>query len=303
MNTQAKSTAPVANIAQALIRLMRPEQWTKNVFVLLPILFGHKLGVTVVPPALLAFACFCLLSSAIYCINDVFDAPADRLHPRKRLRPVASGVVGPSTAIAFAILLFVLAFSLSFLLPVRFRWIACVYVANNFGYFLLFKRLVILDVLIVAIGFVLRILAGCAAVSIVASSWIIVCGFSLAMLLGFGKRRLELTADRVTPAYRHALESYDEAKLDTLMAITSSLCLMSYMLYTVSPETVARHQTDNLVYSVPIVAYGIFRFLFKVREGGHDGPDELLLKDPVFSLIVLVWLIMVAAILAWPHFG
>ena len=154
--------------------------------------------------------------------------------------------------------------------------------------------------LLIAIGFCLRILAGCAALSLHASSWILVCGFSLAMLLGFGKRRLEIDQDGLDTRYRRSLQSYSVAKLNMLLSITSSICLLSYMLYTVSPQTISLHRTGNLIYTVPFVAYGIFRYLFKVQEGRHDGPVEILLKDPIFALNGLAWIMMVAAIFFVP---
>src|SRR5262249_33704356 len=153
---------------------------------------------------------------------------------------------------------------------------------NSLAYCLVLKHKVIVDVLMIATGFVLRILAGCSAIDCQASTWILVCGFSLALLLGFGKRRAELVRVRQRHGFRPALENYDNAKLDVLLAICASLCLLSYMLYTVASETMALHGTRHLLYTVPFVAYGLFRFVFKVQEGKGDGPTDILLHDPVF---------------------
>src|SRR5262249_21287673 len=158
------------------------------------------------------------------------------------------------------------------------------YLLNSIAYCLLLKHQVIADVLSIAIGFVLRLLAGCAAIGAEPSSWIIVCGFSLATLLGFGKRKLELGNLQQPGTYLPILTLYSEEKLNLLLGITASLCLLSYMLYTVSPETIRLHGTEQLVYTVPFVAYGVFRFLFKVQDGQYDGPVELLLKDRVFAV-------------------
>jgi 4-hydroxybenzoate polyprenyltransferase len=175
------------------IRICRPHQWTKNVFVLAPLLFSESIGK---PEALLhaglAFLCFCFWSSSVYCLNDLLDAEADRVHPRKCKRPIPSGRVAPWMAIALGLGLAVSASAIAILtLPPLFLVFGLVYLANSVLYCLLLKHRVIVDVLSIAIGFVLRLLAGCAAITVVPTSWILVCGFSLAMLLGFGKRRLD----------------------------------------------------------------------------------------------------------------
>jgi 4-hydroxybenzoate polyprenyltransferase len=285
-----------------VLRLARPQHWVKNVFVLAPLLFGGLLTWQAVLRIGFAFGCFCLLSSGIYCLNDAFDAPADRRHSRKRHRPVASGAIPVSAALALAAALIGMALLASTALSQRFALICGLYVVNNLIYCAYLKHRVIADVLQIAIGFALRILAGCAALGLRPSSWILVCGFSLAMLLGFGKRRLEIDVANSGTTFRHSLRSYSEAKLNLLLGVTSSVCLLSYMLYTVSPETVRLHGTENLIYTVPPVAYGIFRYLLKVQEGRHDGPVELLLKDPVFMLDVLIWIVMVAGIRFIPIF-
>jgi hypothetical protein len=150
-------------------------------------------------------------------------------------------------------------------------------------------------VLCIAAGFVLRLLGGCAAIEVQPSSWLVVCGFALAMMLGFGKRRLEVGGQSL--AYRPVLVSYSADKLNMLLSVTTSICLLSYMLYTVSPETVHLHHTDRLVYTIPFVAYGVFRYMFKVQEGRHDGPVEVLLKDPIFALNGALWVVAVFVVL------
>jgi hypothetical protein len=141
----------------------------------------------------------------------------------------------------------------------------------------------------IATGFVLRLIAGCVAIGVDPSSWILVCGFALAMLLGFGKRRIEVSQE-MTENQRPSLVSYSPAKLDVVLGVCTAICLVSYMLYTVAPETIQRHRTDKLIYTIPIVAYGLFRYLFKCQEGGkNDGPSELLLSDWVFAVTGLLW--------------
>jgi 4-hydroxybenzoate polyprenyltransferase len=281
------------------LRLCRPGQWVKNIFVLVPVVFsGRVTEIAAVRAGAVAFACFCLWSSAVYSLNDVLDAQSDRRHPRKRIRPVASGRIQPVVALGLAFGLTLAAAGTAFAtLPVSFLMIGGLYLANSVLYGLLLKHRVIIDVLSISVGFVLRLLAGCAAIGVAPTSWILVCGFSLAMLLGFGKRRLEMLALSDPTEYRPSLQSYSAEKLNILLGITASTCLLSYMLYTVSPDTVRLHQTTRLVYTVPFVAYGIFRYIFKVQEGGRDGPVEVLVKDPVFALNGLLWLLAVVSVL------
>jgi decaprenyl-phosphate phosphoribosyltransferase len=282
-----------------IVTICRPRQWTKNVFVLAPVLFSESIGKPAnLLSAGIAFVCFCLWSSSVYCLNDVLDAKADRQHPRKRNRPIPSGRVSSALATMLGIGLAVLGGIIAYqALPLPFLFFGSIYLANSVLYCLLLKHRVIVDVLSIAIGFVLRLLAGCAAINVEPTSWILVCGFSLAMLLGFGKRRLEVDAVSQASEFRPALQSYSIDKLNLVLGVTSSICLLSYMLYTVSPQTVQLHHTDKLVYTVPFVAYGIFRYIFKVQEGQHDGPVEVLLKDPIFAINGLLWLVTIIAVL------
>jgi 4-hydroxybenzoate polyprenyltransferase len=282
-----------------LIQLLRPNQWAKNSFVVIPLLFGEVLTRTeAILSGLVACFCFCLWSSAVYCFNDILDAKADARHPRKRRRPVASGRVSTPAAMALCLGLLaggsalgLLAISLPFLI------VGALYLANSLLYCVLLKHRVIIDVISIALGFVLRIVAGCLAIKVEPTPWILVCGFSLAMLLGFGKRRLEVGSLTQPTVYRPSLESYSAEKLNILLSISAALCLISYMLYTIALETIQLHGTKNLVYSVPFVAYGVFRYLFKVQEARHDGPVEVLMKDSVFTANGVLWLLVVFAIL------
>jgi decaprenyl-phosphate phosphoribosyltransferase len=289
-----------------LIHLARPRPWAKNVFVLAPLVFSESVvNLNSALRAIAAFACFCLWSGALYGFNDVIDAENDRRHPRKRTRPIPSGritivsaLTWSATSVAAAVILSLLTLPM----PGHFLVFGGLYLANGIAYCLFLKRRVIIDVLSISIGFVIRLLAGCAAIGVDASSWILVCGFALAMLLGFGKRRLELGRLDEPASYRPTLQSYSEEKLNILLGVTSSICLLAYMLYTVSPQTVQLHQTDRLVYTVPFVAYGIFRYLFKVQEARHDGPVEVLLSDHIFALNMLLWSLSVIAVLYGPTF-
>lgn len=284
--------------ARALLTIMRPRHWAKNAFVLAPVIFAETAGRPVIEQALAAFAFFCALSSAVYAINDVVDAASDRVHPRKRFRPVASGQLSATAATTLAVVLTVAAFwAALMLLPLGVAIAGAAYAINNALYVTMLRHHVIIDVISIASGFVLRLLAGAAAIGVEPTSWLLVCGFSVALLLGFGKRRTELESAGVDASYRRSLELYTPAKLDTLLAICASMSVLSYMLYTASSDTIRLHNTDRLVYTVPFVAYAIFRFIFKVQEGKGDGPVEILLSDPVFQLNAALWAMSAALIL------
>ncbi len=282
------------------VHLCRVRHWVKNVFVLVPFLFAKKdYTASAILTVGIAFACFCLLSSAVYCLNDVIDAPADRAHPRKRTRPVASGRIRPSVAIGMSLILASVALLVaSFFLPLPAKVATFLYFFNSLAYCFFLRARVIVDVLVIAIGFVLRLLAGSFAVGAEPSSWLIVCGFSLALILGFGKRRSEIATLSDKADYRPVLDSYSASKLDLLLGVSSAICLLSYMLYTIAPETAALHGTKHLVYTVPFVFYGVLRFVFKTLEGRGDGPVEILTTDPVFTINGLLWCLVVILILA-----
>jgi len=285
-----------------LVRLGRPPHWIKNGFVLAPLLFvrPEPLG-----PALfrgvMAFVAFSLLASGIYCINDVLDAAADRAHPKKQFRPVAAGRISPVTATVWGlVLLGACAVVVALFLGPLFGVTLGAYAANNVAYNVLLKHKRIADVLCIALGFVLRLVAGSVAIEVTPSSWLLVCSFSLALFLGFGKRRSELALAQSGLQYRPALQWYSESKVDSLMSISASLTLMSYMLYTVAPETLRVHHTANLVYTVPPVFYGVFRYIFKVQEAHGETPEELILSDWVMPATVLIWAALVLLVLRFP---
>jgi 4-hydroxybenzoate polyprenyltransferase len=282
-----------------LVRLARPKHWVKNGFVAAPLLFvrpepfGHAIGLSA-----LAVAVFALVSSAIYCFNDVLDAESDRAHPTKRHRPVAAGQVSPPLAVAWGALLAACGIALAWWrLPAAFLLVVGAYVLNNVLYNARVKRIQIADVISIAFGFVLRLVAGAIAIGAEASSWLLVCSFSLALFLGFGKRRSELALAANGHLYRPVLKTYTAPMLDSLMSITAALTLMCYMLYTIAPETQQIHHTGNLVYTVPPVLYAMFRFIFKVQEARGESPEELLLGDPLMLIAGAAWVGLVILIL------
>jgi 4-hydroxybenzoate polyprenyltransferase len=288
--------------AADLLRLARPRQWAKNVFVLAPLIFSRSFfSLDLVAAALGATACFCLFSSAVYLFNDVLDAEADRRHPRKCRRPIPAGRVSKPAALALAAALTAAGASWAwYALPISLLVLGGLYLLNSLLYCLLLKHHAICDVLAIAVGFVLRLLAGCAAIGVEPSSWALICGFALALTLGFGKRRAEVGSLDRPDDYRPVLRFYDVQKLDTLLAINCALCIFAYVLYTVAPDTVALHGTTRLVYTIPFVVYGLYRFLFRVQEARGDGPVEILTSDPAFAVNGLAWIGSVIAVLLFP---
>jgi 4-hydroxybenzoate polyprenyltransferase len=301
MKTQDATLVDMQARLADLFALCRPQQWSKNVFVLAPLLFsGRFQDKQAVAAELIALAAFCFGSSAVYAFNDVIDAPADRHHPRKQNRPVASGRVDPLLAVFTAIAMLAGVGVLSSILPPTFWLFIGFYLVNSLLYCVWLKHKVILDVMVIGIGFVLRLVAGCAVIDVKPSPWMIICGFALALVLGFGKRRTEVQKVDKKSEYRFSLKSYDVDKLNTLLAVSVTVCLLSYMLYTIAPQTVQMHHTPNLIYTVPFVAYGLFRYLFKAQEGKGDGPTDILFRDRVFLVVGLLWGASVVLIL---HFS
>jgi 4-hydroxybenzoate polyprenyltransferase len=283
----------------SLIRLARPTHWVKNGFVAAPLLFANpdQLGAAAVESAT-AVAVFSLMASAIYCFNDVIDAESDRAHPTKRTRPVAAGEVPAAVGVAWGCLLGASAIGLAWLqLPIGVLAALGLYVLNNVLYNVRVKTVAIADVISIASGFVLRLVAGTIAIGVVASSWLLVCSFSLALFLGFGKRRSELALADQGRVYRPVLRAYTASTVDSAMSISATLTLMCYMLYTIAPETRLTHGTGNLIYTVPPVFYAMFRFIFKVQQAHGESPEELLLRDRVMLITGAVWIGLVLIVL------
>jgi len=284
-----------------LISLLRPHQWLKNGFVFVGLLFGHawndplKLG-----QALAAFAAFCLLASAVYVMNDLVDREQDRLHPKKKARPLAAGTVGIGAAQALAVACLLGGGAIAWLWAGSAPWVFLAYLLLNVGYSYGLKHVVILDVFIIAAGFMLRILAGTLGIGIAPSLWLLLCGLMLTLFLGFAKRRAELEALQDEGAgHRRVLEHYTAPMLDQFIGIAAAGTVISYALYTVSAETVALHGTRGLIATVPFVLYGILRYLWKLHSrGGGGDPAQELLRDPHLLAATAGWLAMVLLVLA-----
>ncbi len=278
---------------RALLVLARPWQWIKNGLVLAALVFGHRLfHPRDAVLAAVALVAFCALSSFAYVLNDISDRKADRLNPEKRDRPLACGDLTIAQAVRFAIALAAIATLLSIALGRNFLGIAALYVALQFGYSLWAKDYVVLDVIAVALGFVLRAFGGAVALAAEVSPWLVFITFVLAMLLVLARRRNELVAmGDGAPAHRAVLAQYSVRLLDQMLAIVAGSTLISYMIYTASPEVEAKLGTRYLYWTVPFVAFGILRYLYLVdaRNEGGD-PARLLIRDTPLLLTVLLWI-------------
>ena len=295
-----KTRSAVANLLISL----RPDQWTKNLIVFAALIFAVKL----LDPAALAlasaaFLIFCVLSGSVYLINDVSDREADRQHPLKRLRPIASGALGAGTALAWAISLSVVALAAAYALRPLFALTAAAYLALFVLYTSTLKHVVILDVMTIAIGFVLRAVAGGLVIGVPVSDWLLVCTILLALFLGLAKRRHELTmlADGAS-GHRRILEEYDPYLLDQMIAIVAAATLVVYIIYCASPDTAERFGTELLVLTTPFPIYGIFRYLYLVhRKHGGGSPSDMLLRDRPLLGCVALWGIAVVLIIYRPY--
>ena len=284
-----------------LLRLMRPYQWVKNTFIFTGLLFGHAWhDPHLVTQVIVVFIAFCLVSSAIYTFNDIIDLEQDKQHPKKCLRPLACGSVTRPAAVMLAALLGVLGLVLAYSASPTVLMILGGYALMNIAYSLRLKHVVILDVFIIATGFMLRILAGTLGVGIPPSQWLLLCGLMVTLFLGFTKRRAEiiaLTDDKT--AHRKVLEHYSPVLLDKMIGITAAGLIMSYSLYTMNADTIRIHNTPNLIYTVPFVMYGVFRYIYLLHHQSRGGdPSHDLVRDPHLFVVVGAWLLATILLIA-----
>ncbi|TWT46195.1 Decaprenyl-phosphate phosphoribosyltransferase [Phycisphaerae bacterium RAS1] len=278
----------------ALLQLLRPAQWSKNVFVFAGVVFGQKLDhPESVVQALLAFACFCLVSSTVYIINDVHDRHEDRLHPRKCRRPVASGLIAPGAALLLALLTGTVGLAGAFLLDRAFFLVAVTYLLLQLAYTAGLKRQVLLDVILIGTGFVLRAIAGAVVVHVEISHWLVICTFTLCLFMGFSKRRCELIALNENGGdagkHRKTLMFYTPDLLNQWTTLTAGIAVVSFILYATDERTVHVFKSNYLVYTLPLVVYAVFRFAFLVEHGRVDGPTDVVLKDRAFQAAIAAW--------------
>lgn len=285
----------------AVWQSLRPRQWVKNLFVFAGLVFGQKLLTPAIVPAVATFAIFCALSGAVYLLNDVADRDQDRLHPAKRARPIAAGRLSAGGAVAVAIVLIAGGVLAGAAIDRRLALVAGAYAALLGAYSAWLKHLVIVDVIVVAIGFVLRAVAGAVAIDVQISGWLLICTVLIALFLALGKRRHEyLTLGAEAGRHRPILAEYSTGLLDQMIAVVTASTVTAYALYTMSPETVAKFDTPLLAVTLPLVLYGIFRYLYLLyrREMGGN-PSELFLNDRPLLLNTLLWILTVVLVIYW----
>ena len=281
-----------STMISALIRTMRPKQWTKNLVLFAGLIFAqHLFNFISVFKTVIAFFLFCLLSSAIYIINDIKDVDKDRAHPLKSKRPIAAGEMSISTAAISAVVISVVTLLFSFLLDVRFGYVAFVYFVLLSAYSFYLKHLVILDVLTISIGFVLRAIAGAVVIHVEFSSWLLLCTILLALFLGLSKRRHELVLlGEKAQSHRKILEEYTPQLLDQMIGVVTASTLMAYALYTMADETKVKFGTSYMILTIPFVIYGIFRYLYLVHKKEMGGnPTTILATDKPILIDVVLW--------------
>ncbi len=285
---------------RSLISLIRPLQWIKNLLVFSGILFGGSLSHLSLWIAVSTTAvAFCLVSSSIYVLNDIFDRHRDRAHPKKKFRPIASEVVSLREGWVLTSVLGVIGLCLGYVVSPEALVILFAYLLLNIAYTISLKHVVIIDVFCISAGFMLRVLAGTIGVGIPPSKWLVLCGIMVTLFLGFAKRRAEISSKKFSQKdHREVLSDYSPILLDQLITISIAGTILTYSLYTMSPETIAVHQTENLIFTVPFVIYGLFRYLYLVhlQNGGGD-PTSNLVKDRHIAITVLAWLLLILMII------
>jgi 4-hydroxybenzoate polyprenyltransferase len=286
-----------------LFRSLRPLQWVKNLLVFAGLIFGQRLSH---PPSVVisvyAFVVFCGLSSAVYLVNDVLDREADRHHPLKSRRPIATGAIGAGAALTTAAVLTGTALTAAFLMAPAFGLVAATYILLMTLYSAALKHHVILDALAIAGGFVMRALGGAVAIGVPFSHWLLIMTMLLALFLALSKRRAELIdLPRNATGHRRALADYSPALLDQMIAIVTASTLLAYAFYTISPETVAKFGTDHLLLTLPFPLYGLFRYLYLMHHrAGGGNPSEQLFSDRSLLACVGLWALTVIVILYGP---
>lgn len=283
------------------IKLLRPRQWFKNVFIFAGLIFSRQfINLDSVQSSILAFVVFSVLSSSGYVINDILDFREDKAHPVKSKRPIAAGRVKRGSAAIIAAVLLILSLTGAYLLGNKFLYVCLVYSLLMVSYSLGIKNIVILDVLFVAVGYVLRAIAGAVVIAVEISSWLLLCTLLIALFLAISKRRTEivLLGEEATK-HRKILSQYSLGLLNQMIAIVTAACIVAYCLYTLAPETVGKFGTRNLIYTIPFVIYGIFRYLYITYQRVEtDIPERVLISDLPLQLCLFGWIVSCILILA-----
>ncbi|MEI6614404.1 MAG: decaprenyl-phosphate phosphoribosyltransferase [Chrysiogenales bacterium] len=282
-------------LIQNLLVSMRPKQWVKNVFIFAPMIFSlHMFQLEFIGRSLLAFLLFSLITGGIYIFNDIMDREKDKQHPEKKNRPIAAGLLSINSAGIFAVVLLAGVLLLTASINREFFFISLFYALLNILYSLILKSIVIIDILVIALGFVLRVMVGAAVNQLFLSPWILISTFLLAIFLALIKRRQELLKiqsihpEQVT---RKTLKSYNVSLLDQMISIATATTLISYIMYALSPDVQLKFHTAKLFYTVPFVIFGIFRYLFlSYVHGEGESPSEIIYTDLPFTINIILWI-------------
>ncbi len=276
-----------------LIISMRPEQWYKNLVIFVGIVFSLNLwNLKMWINVIFTFIIFCILSGGGYIVNDLIDIERDRKHPQKRKRPIPSGKLTPIFALIFAIILIFTALVGSYLINIRLLIISLVYFLLVLSYSLFLKHLIIIDILVISSGFVIRAIAGCLVINVVISPWLIICAFLLALFLALCKRRYELTIlSKEAVKHRKTLGKYSVKILDQMINTTVSSLILSYSLYTFHTNNI------QMMITIPVVIYGLFRYLFLIQTGKNYNEVEVIFRDKGMMICIIIWILLVLMVL------
>lgn len=302
MTEDVEKSSHVGQYARQLIKLMRPHQWIKNLFVWAPLIFsGRYTEWLLFEKTLYGFICFCLVSSAIYAINDICDREEDRRHPIKKNRPIASGLISAHSAVMIGTVLLGIALVLGYWIRLSFLLTLLIYAVLNIGYSFRLKHIAILDVMTIAAGFVLRVLGGSFATGIMPSHWLILCTMMISLFLGFTKRRAELLAiNQEENTSRQVLADYSITFIDQAISMVTGATIVCYALYTVDQRTVAEFDTHAMLLTVPMVIYGLFRYIYIIyhmKEG--DDPTGTIIKDFPILIDLLLYVLLCIIIIKY----
>ena len=293
-----------------ILQLMRPSHWVKNIFVFAALVFGGKLFGPVdevllsIGSAVGGFLCFCMASSATYIFNDIIDRENDRSHPEKCKRPIAAGQVSIAQGAFLAVLCAIAALFCSYLLSVSLTVVIAAYLVLSTIYTLWLKDVMILDCIIISVGFCMRAVAGAIVVGVYISPWLIICSFTLCLFLAFGKRRSEMVMlGDDGHEYRKTLAGYSMELLDHMLDVTSGLAIMCFLLYSMDSRTEKLFGTTNLVYTSPLVMYCVFRFSALIQRGQYSGPVKIIVSDRPFQIGFVFWVVACIVIIYADRFG
>lgn len=289
------------NVLTTFLKLIRIKQWLKNIFIFAPLIFsGHLLNIDDFIKIVITFFAFSLVCVFVYIINDIYDKEQDVMHPKKKLRPIASGKVSPTVALIIGIISFTIGITFAFFTGKYITIVALlIYTALNLLYTFLLKQCIILDVFIIAVGFCIRVITGAIVIDVTTSQWIISTTFAVSLVLGFGKRRHELLSLKHEAAeHREILGEYTPQLLNSMICISTSITAVSYLFYTMESKV------SKLLYTFPLVLYALFRYLYLVYDKNKGGkPEEDLINDKGIIVATVLWGIMIIGILYCPAGG